>query len=161
MRDPVVTRGMRWLALALLPCVVVPIGSSVVADGDEGEDEQVEELMEETHEGDRSPFGTMQGVLEAGNVDWGLVEAAVPRFVAMAEALRRSENKDISGSADGYRDAVSRIQQASRVRDVKALREAFGGLKQSCGDCHYKDGVGGPLHEEEHDDDEGEEQGPA
>ena len=117
----------------------------VVAYADHGEDERVEELMEETHEGKRSPYRQLRGQAEAQNPAWQVIDATLPRFDAMSRALLESKNDEIKGSADGYVDAVQSLVAAAKKRDAPAVRNAFQALTQSCGDCHFKGGVGGEL----------------
>ena len=131
------------LGLGLALVAAGPIGVVVCADHDE--DERVEKLMEKTHEGKRSPYRQLQVQAEAPAPSWQVVEAALPRLIAMSHALLESKNQGISGSADGYADAVKEIAAAARQRDAKALRGGFQSLSQSCGDCHFKGGVGGDL----------------
>ena len=120
-------------------------------------DERVEELMERTHEGRRSPYRQVQAQAQAAQPAWATVATALPRLDAMARALRESPNAEIRNSADGYVDSVKELGVATRNRDGGALREAFAGLEQTCGDCHFDGGVGGELedeHEHEHDEEE-------
>ena len=119
------------------------IGVAVYADHDE--DEKVEELMEKTHEGKRSPYRQLRTQAEAPAPSWQVVERTLPRFEAMSKALQESKNADIKGSADGYVDAVKEIAAATKQKDAKLLRAGFQALSQSCGDCHFKGGVGGEL----------------
>lgn len=119
------------------------IGVAVYADHDE--DEKVEELMEKTHEGKRSPYRQLRTQAEAAAPSWQVVEKTLPGFEAMSKALRESKNADIKGSADGYVDAVKEIAAATKQKDAKLLRAGFQALSQSCGDCHFKGGVGGEL----------------
>ncbi len=119
------------------------IGVVVYADHDE--DEKVEELMEKTHEGKRSPYRQLRTQAEAPAPSWQVVERTLPGFEAMSKALQESKNADIKGSADGYVDAVKEIAAATKQKDAKLLRAGFPALSQSCGDCHFKGGVGGEL----------------
>ena len=122
---------------------------------DHDEDERVEKLMEKTHEGKRSPFGQLRQIVEGPGASWPVIEQTVTGFDAMCRALQDSKNADIRDSADGYIDAVKEIAAAVKRRDAKGVRAGFESLKQSCGDCHYKGGVGGQL-EHEHEGDRGE-----
>ncbi|MFM9058759.1 MAG: hypothetical protein ACKOSQ_06525 [Planctomycetaceae bacterium] len=134
------TRGLG-LRLALVASGLV----GVVVYADHDEDERVEELMERTHEGRRSPFWQLRAQAESPAPAWQVVEATLPRFGEMSRALLESKDPDIKGSADGYGDAVKELVAAARKRDVQALRGGFESLSQSCGDCHFKGGVGGEL----------------
>jgi mono/diheme cytochrome c family protein len=136
---------MKTPVLGLGPALVAAGLIGVVGYADHDEDERVEELMEKTHEGRRSPYRQLRAQVEAPAPSWQIVEAALPRFSAMSQALLESKNPDIKGSADGYVDAVTEITAAAKQRDAKALREGFQSLSQSCGDCHFKGGVGGEL----------------
>lgn len=135
------------LLAALLFAGTGALGLAAYADHDHDEDERVEDLMEKTHEGRRSPYRQLRGQAEANAPAWPLVEATLPRFDAMSRALLESNNPDIKGSADGYADAVKEIVEAAKRRDAKALRGGFQSLSQSCGDCHFKGGVGGELED--------------
>lgn len=119
------------------------LGFAAFADHDE--DERVEELMEKTHEGRRSPYRQLQAQAEAAAPAWPAVAATLAGFDVMSRALLESRNADIKDSAGGYVDAVKDIAAATRKRDAGALREGFQALRQSCGDCHFKGGVGGEL----------------
>lgn len=110
-----------------------------------GEDERVEKLMEKIHEGKRSPYRQLKRQAEADAPAWKDIEPLLARFDEMARALRESRNEDIKGSADGYVDAVTEIATATKGRDAKAFKLAVGSLADSCGDCHFKGGVGGEL----------------
>lgn len=66
----------------------------------------------------------------------------------MSRGLLESKNADIKGSADGYVDAVKEIVAAAKQRAAKPLRGGFESLSQSCGDCHFKGGVGGELDDD-------------
>lgn len=133
---------------AILAATIALAGAGfvgVVVYADHDEDDQIEELMEKTHEGKRSPYRQLRTQAEAPVPAWPIVEATLPPFNAMSRALLESRNDDIKGSADGYVDAVRALVAATRARDAQALRGAFQSLSQSCGDCHFKGGVGGDL----------------
>lgn len=141
---PVVTATAK--AVCAMGIALAVAGSAgVVVHADHDEDEQVEELMEKIHEGKRSPYRHLQTQAEAPVPAWQIVEATLPRFDAMSRALLESTNDDVQGSADGYVDAVRELVAATRTRDAKALRGAVQSLGESCGDCHFKGGVGGQL----------------
>lgn len=128
-------------ATTLVACGVVPLA----AYADHDEDEQVEELMERTHEGRRSPYAQLQQIVEGPGAAWPVIEQVVLRFEPMRRALLESKNDDIKGSADGYVDAVDAIAAAVKRRDPSGVRTGFDSLKQSCGDCHFDGGIGGEL----------------
>jgi hypothetical protein len=129
------------------------------ADDHKGGDGLVHKLMERTHEGRRSPYGQLRQIVEGPGTPWPLVEQTVAGFDPMCRALLESKNAEIKDSADGYVDAVKEIVAAVKKRDAKGVRAGFDSLKQSCGDCHFKGGVGGQL-EHEHEQDEDRERGP-
>jgi hypothetical protein len=118
---------------------------AVVAYADQDEDERVEKLMERTHEGRRSPYGQLRQIVEGPGAPWPVIGQVVQGFEPMCRALLESKNADIKGSADGYVDAVKELTEAVSRRDAKGVRTGFDSLKQSCGDCHFKGGVGGEL----------------
>lgn len=129
--------------------------TAVLADGGHGGDERVEELMERTHEGRRSPYGQLRRILGGEAAAWPVVEQAAAAFEPMCRALAESPVADIRDSSDGYIDAVRELRAAVGRRDEAAVRGAFQGLADSCGDCHYDGGVGGDLeHEEEEEREE-------
>lgn len=132
---------LSWAALAITAVVVV--GVLMLADHDE--DERVEELMQKTHEGQRSPYREFTRQREADMPAWQTIETLIPRFQEMSQALRQSKNEAIKGSADGYVEAVTEIATASKNRDAKAFKKAVTALGDSCGDCHFKGGAGGEL----------------
>ncbi|MFN9367882.1 MAG: hypothetical protein ACK6CT_03810 [Planctomycetia bacterium] len=136
---------MKTAVLGLGVVLVAAGIAGVVAYADRDEDERVEELMEKTHEGKRSPYRQLRTQAEAPEPSWQAVERTLPRFEAMSKALRESTNPDIKGSADGYVDAVKEIAAAAKQQDAKLLRAGFRALSESCGDCHFKGGVGGEL----------------
>lgn len=68
-----------------------------------------------------------------------------PHAKPSANQPKSPKNPDIKDSADGYVDAVKEIATAVKRRDAKGVRVGFDSLKQSCGDCHFKGGVGGEL----------------
>ena len=126
------------------------------ADDHKGGDGLVHKLMERTHEGRRSPYGQLRLIVEGRDAPWQVIDQAVLGFDPMCRALLESKNADIKDSADGYVDAVKEIAAAVKRRDAEGVRAGFESLKQSCGDCHFKGGVGGELeheHEDEHDED--------
>jgi hypothetical protein len=118
---------------------------AVVAFADEDEDERVEKLMEKTHEGKRSPYRQLRQIVEGAGTPWPMIEQVVLGFDPMSRALLESKSDEIKDSADGYVDAVKEIAAAVKRRDANGLRTGFDSLKQSCGDCHFKAGVGGEL----------------
>lgn len=125
----------------LVVCGVV--GLAAYADHDE--DDRVEELMERTHEGRRSPYAQLRQIVEGPGAAWPVIEQVVLGFEPMRRALVESKNDDIKGSADGYVDAVDAIAAAVKRRDAAGVRSGFDSLKQSCADCHYDGGIGGEL----------------
>ncbi|MCE9630658.1 MAG: cytochrome c [Planctomycetia bacterium] len=133
------------LAAGLVMAMAGTAGVLVYADRGEEEDERVEKLMEKTHEGKRSPYRQLKAQAEAPMPVWPIVGATLPRFDAMSRALLESEDDEIRASADGYVEAVKEITAATKAQDSKALKDAFQSLSQSCGDCHFKGGVGGEL----------------
>jgi mono/diheme cytochrome c family protein len=118
---------------------------AVVAFADEDDDERVEKLMEKTHEGKRSPYKQMRQIVEGAGAPWPVIEQVVLGFEPMSRALLESKSAEIKDSADGYVDAVQEIAAAAKRRDANGVRTGFDSLKQSCGDCHFKGGVGGEL----------------
>jgi len=118
---------------------------TMVGSADHGKDDLVENLMEKTHDGKKSPYRKVKAQIEAPTVDWKLVAAAVPRFEAMSRALLGSQDDDVRSSADGYVSAVAEVAAAFEKRDRNALGRGFQSLASSCGDCHFKGGVGGKL----------------
>jgi len=129
--------------MALATAAVAGLAIATCADHDE--DDRVEELMERTHEGKRSAYRQVKKEVAAQNPSWRIIEGTLPQFEAMSRALRESKDEDIRGSADGYLDAVQEMVKATQRRDANAMKEAVGSLSQSCGDCHFKGGVGGEL----------------
>ena len=147
MKAFVCTAGMALSALG----VVVLVAR---ADDHKGDNGVVHKLMERTHEGKRSPYVQLRQIVEGPSAAWPVIEQTVMGFDPMCRALLESKNADIRDSADGYVDAVKEIAAAVKRRDAQGVRKGFDALKQSCGDCHFKGGVGGQLeHEHEHDDD--------
>jgi hypothetical protein len=118
---------------------------AVVAFADEDDDERVEKLMEKTHEGKRSPYRQLRQIVEGAGATWPMIEQVVLGFDPMSRALLESKSAEIKDSADGYVDAVQEIAAAVKRRDANGVRTGFESLKQSCGDCHFKGGVGGEL----------------
>lgn len=125
---------------------------AVRADDRDG-DELVEKLMERTHEGRRSPYGQLRQILAGQGTAWPIIEQTVQAFEPMCRALAASRNDEIKDSADGYLTAVKDLAAAVKRRDAAGVRTGFDALKQSCGDCHFKGGVGGEL-EDDHEADE-------
>ena len=135
---------MRNLFLAAAVMLTAFGAAGVLADADH-EDERVEKLMEKTHEGKRSPYGQLRRIVEGADAPWPVIEQTVMAFDPMCRALLESKNADIKDSADGYVDSVKEIAAAVKRRDAKGVRAGFESLRQSCGDCHFKGGVGGEL----------------
>ena len=121
---------------------------AAAAGADDNEDERVEELMERTHEGRRSPYGRLRRAVDGEAMPWPAVEQAVREFEPMTRALQQSPVAEIRDSADGYADAVRDIGDAVRARDAEAVRTSFRALTQSCADCHFEGGVGGELDDD-------------
>lgn len=136
---------MKMTFAATVLAVLASVLVGIVASADHDEDERVHELMEKTHEGRRSPYRQVQAQAEAHTPAWQIVNATLPRFDAMSRALLESKDADVKGSADGYVEAVKELVAATTKRDGRALAAAFQSLRQSCGDCHFKGGVGGEL----------------
>ena len=141
-------------------CMVVLVGLVIVsrADDRKGGDRQVHKLMERTHEGRRSPYGQLRQIVAGPGAPWPAIEQAVQGFDPMCRALLDSANGDIKDSADGYVDAVKEIVAAVKSRDSKGVADGFQSLKASCGDCHFKGGVGGQLDDEEEDEEKDEDE---
>ena len=129
---------------AIVLCIVL----MARADDHKGGDGLVHKLMERTHEGRRSPYGQLRQIVEGPGASWPVIEQTVMGFEPMCRALLESKNADIKDSADGYVDSVKEIVAAVKKRDAKGVRAGYDSLKQSCGDCHYKGGVGGGLEHE-------------
>ena len=123
-----------------------------LADDHEGGDGLVHKLMERTHEGRKSPYGRLRQAVAGAEAPWPALEQVVQAFEPMCRALQESKNDEIKGSADGYIDAVKEIATAVKARDAAGVRKGFESLEQSCGDCHYKGGIGGRLEHEEHEE---------
>lgn len=143
---------------SLVACMVVLAGVVLVsrADDRKGGDRRVHKLMERTHEGRRSPYGQLRQMVEGANAQWPALEAAVQGFDPMCRALLESPQEEIKGSADGYVEAIKDIAAAVKQKNAQGVTEGFRSLKESCGDCHFKGGVGGSLDHEEEDEDEKE-----
>lgn len=135
---------MRNLLLAAAVMLAAFGTVGVLADADR-EDERVEKLMEKTHEGKRSPYGQLRRIVEGAGAPWPVIEQTVMAFDPMCRALMESKNADIKDSADGYVDSVKELAAAVKRRDAEGVRAGFESLRQSCGDCHFKGGVGGEL----------------
>ncbi len=131
------------LALAFSGLGVAGIASYA----DHDDEDRVEDLMEKTHEGKRSPYRQLKREASSDTPSWKIIEATLPTFEEMSRALRESKVDDIKGSSDGYVDAVGEVVTATRTRDAISLKRAVGALSDSCGDCHFKGGVGGELDE--------------
>jgi hypothetical protein len=140
---------MRFPAFTMattVVCAVLVISITVRADGGRGrEDHDVEELMERTHEGRRSPYRRLGRIVDGEAVAWPEVDRIVQEFDPMCRALLASKNDDIKSSADGYVEAVKEIWAAAKKRDAEGVRAGYKALKDSCGDCHFDGGVGGEL----------------
>lgn len=112
---------------------------------EEDEDEEaIEHMMEKVHEGKRSPLKTLQGQLQ-GETDWVAVGKLLQDFSKMSKLLTTAKNDEIRDSADGYADSVKELVAAATKKDKAAAVKAYKGLIKTCGDCHYKGGVGGKL----------------
>lgn len=118
---------------------------AVKTHADHEEDERVKKLMEKTHEGKRSPYCQLRQIVEGPGAPWPVIEQTVTGFDPMIRALLASKSADIKDSADGYVEAVKKIAAAVKRRDAQGVRKGFDTLKHSCGDCHFKGGVGGEL----------------
>ena len=124
------------------------------ADGDHKHDEEheaIEEMMEELHEGKKSPLARTQRLLKGDEIEFAKLKRSAKGFVTMGKLLSEAKNEDVKGAADGYADAAKAFAIAVKKEDAAATRAAFKDLTSSCADCHTKTGVGGELHE--HDDD--------
>jgi len=139
------SRSHLSAVLAGTAVALAAAGLAVVTARADDEDERVEDLMEEVHDGKRSPYRALRAQAEAANPAWQVVAATLPAFDAMSRALAESPDEDVKGSADGYVDSVAEIVAAARARDPKGLRGAVESLSQTCGDCHFDGGVGGEL----------------
>lgn len=117
--------------------------------GRDRENHRVHELMERTHEGRRSPYVRLRRAVEGAAVPWPAVDQLVQEFEPMCRALLESGDDDIKAAADGYVDAVEELAAGVRKRDADAVRAGFKSLTQSCGDCHFDGGVGGPLEDDD------------
>lgn len=140
-RSPIV--ALSALIIAGLTLALTAVRVPALADDDE--DERVEKLMEEVHEGKRSPYRQLRAQVAAAAPAWPAVNATLPGFQAMARALVESRDADIKDSADGYVEAVQAVAAAAGNRDPRSLKQAFESLSESCGDCHFEGGVGGEL----------------
>ena len=105
----------------------------------------VEDLMEELHEGNDSPWALVRSEAAAESPDWEKVLGPSIAFVEMAEALEGAKHADIRASAEGYASAARHLADAVERRDSGTLRDSVRGLERSCGDCHFDGGVGGTL----------------
>ena len=128
------------------------LGIALAALGAGRGDRRVHELMEQTHEGRRSPYRLLRQAVEGPGATWPALDQIAANFEPMCRALTASPDAEIKGSADGYVEAVRAIATAVRRRDAKGVRAGFADLKASCGDCHYQGGVGGMLETEDEDE---------
>lgn len=126
-----------WCVLMTLSC----IGLSTAKE----DDDRVHDLMEKVHEGKKSPWRTTRRAVENDPVDWTAIQAALPKFSAMCEALKTAKQAEVRDSADGYVDGAKALHAAAVKRDAAAARAAVKRLADSCADCHFKGGPGGKL----------------
>ena len=136
----------RWalvIAAVLVAGFVAAAGLFVIR-----HDWLVEELMEQVHAGEDSPWAAANRQAQVETPDWVALRAREPDFVAMGEALKSAKNADIRQSADGYVAAVTGMQNAVIEQDAEAYRQSFAALKKACNDCHFDGGVGGMLKDE-------------
>jgi hypothetical protein len=128
-------RGLILLALIF-------VAASASQAKDEG---NVEDMMERTHKGRRSPYRQLEQQLEAKLPQWPVIDQQLPTFGRMGEALQKSRKEEVCDLADGYVDAVNELAKAARTRNLANFRKAFASLKNSCADCHDNGGPGGKL----------------
>jgi hypothetical protein len=114
---------------------------------DNEEEDEVEELMEKTHEGKNSPWKKSQRAVSKDPIDWATLNTALPRLNAMSKSLATTKNKEVRESADGYVDAVTELIAKTKKEDAAGVRAAIMSLSKSCTDCHYKGGPGGKLED--------------
>ena len=112
---------------------------------DEKEEDDIEDRMEKVHKGRRSPYQQLRQSLALDRPDWNVIVRQAPQMEAMARMLRQSKNDTIRDSSDGYSEAAKDIIRYAEARDLLKARKAFASLSNSCGDCHFKGGVGGRL----------------
>src|SRR3954452_23834622 len=97
----------RGLLLLALFCVAS-------AASEAKDDGNVEDMMERTHKGRRSPFRQLEQQLEANAPQWQVIDQQLPAFATMAEALQKSRKEAVRDSADGYVDAVNQLAKAAK-----------------------------------------------
>ena len=146
-----------WLGLMLSVTVAVPLtlaapqtatlGTNLPTAGcdDDDDDDGIEDRMEKVHKGRRAPFKQLEQALEANQPDWEAIARSLPPLTKMAQLLQESKNQTIRDSSDGYADAVKSLLMQAQTHNLPAARKAYTALSESCGDCHYKGGVGGKL----------------
>jgi cytochrome c553 len=140
--------------MLLVSCAVAGIVGAIAlypavswADKDEDEDDEVEELMEKTHEGKKSPWKKAERAAKQDPIDWAAINISLPRLEAMSKALTTTKNKEVKDAADGYVHAVKDLAIQAKKKDVAGTRAAIMSLANSCADCHHKGGPGGKLED--------------
>ena len=109
------------------------------------EEDDIEDQMEKVHKGRRSPYQLLRQSLALDKPDWNVVLRQVPQMEVMARMLHQTKNDAIRDSSEGYAAAVQDIVRHAQAHDLHKTRKALVSLGNSCGDCHFKGGVGGRL----------------
>lgn len=127
------------IVLSLFGAAVLAIGS-LAADEPKKEnpkaltEKEIAAMMKAVHRGDKSAYSRTQGELKKDAPDWEEIAKDVKAFSAMGTALKGHVTYT---SPAKYIASTEALGRAAKDKDKKAATEAFAGLTNSCGSCHY------------------------
>jgi hypothetical protein len=125
--------------LALFGAAALAV-SSLAADGPRKEnpkaltEKEIGKMMKDTHRGEKSAYSRTQVELKKDTPDWDQIAKDVKAFSEMGTALR---GHVAYTSPAKYIASTEALGKAAKDKNKKAATEAFVGLTNSCGSCHY------------------------
>jgi hypothetical protein len=129
------------MALALFGAAVLAAGA-LVADEKKADDKDAKltkkdlaKLMKDTHRGEKAPYTRVEAELKKDSPDWDVMMKETKAFTEMSAAFKKAELAYTSPAK--YIKSAESLTKATADKDKKAATEAFTGLTQSCGSCHY------------------------
>lgn len=130
----------RFCVLVVLFAAAAFTVSSLTADEPKKEDakklssEEIAKMMKNVHRGEKSAYSRTQAELKKDTPDWDQIAKGVKDFSDMGAALKG--NVAYTSPAK-YIASTEALAKAAKDKDKKAATEAFAGLTNSCGACHY------------------------
>jgi cytochrome c556 len=127
------------IAAALLAAVLAATG--LTADEPKKDEpkkptnKDIGKLMKDTHKGEKTPYARTEAELKKDAPDWEQITKDAKAFADLGAALKALRPDHTA--PEKYSTSAVALGKAAGEKDKKNATEAFTGLTQSCGSCHY------------------------